>query len=64
MDESKPLPAARSAASWLACAASCQGLTFVHYFAQRKHISWDALGAWFPPCLLDRETWAGVIKTA
>jgi len=41
-----------------------QGLTLVHYSAQRKHILWDALGASFPPSLLDSGTRRGVKKTA
>jgi hypothetical protein len=27
------------------CSAASQGLTLVHYSAQRKHILWDTLGA-------------------
>jgi len=31
-----------------------QGLTLVHFSAQRKHILLDTLGALFSPSLLDR----------
>ena len=41
-----------------------QGLTLVHFSAQRKHILWDTMGAWFSPNLLDRGTRGGVTKTA
>jgi len=41
-----------------------QGLTLVHHSAQRKHILWDTLGAWFPPSLSDRGTSRGVTNTA
>ena len=36
-----------------------QGLTLVHFSAQRKHILWDTFGAWFSPSLLDRGTGLG-----
>jgi len=41
-----------------------QGLTLVHFSAQRKHIWWDTLGAQFPPCLLDWGTRGGATKTS
>ena len=44
--------------------APVQGLTLVHYSAQRKHILWDTLGASFSPSLLDRGTRRGVTNTA
>jgi hypothetical protein len=37
-----------------------QGLTLVHFSAQRKHVLLDALGACFSPSLLDRGTRGGV----
>jgi hypothetical protein len=40
--------------------ATGQGLTLVHFSAQRKHILWDTSGAWFSPSLLDRGTRGGV----
>ena len=30
---------------WQTRAASCQGLTLVHFSAQRKHVLWDTSGA-------------------
>jgi len=44
--------------------AADQGLTLVHISAQRKHISWDTLGAWFSISILDRGTRGGVPRTA
>ena len=55
---------ASSAASAAANGASDQGLTLVHFWAQRELILWDTLGASFPPSLLDRGTRGGVTKTA
>jgi hypothetical protein len=43
---------------------SRQGLTLVHFLAQRKYILWDTLAARIPPGLLDRGTRRGVTKTA
>jgi len=34
------------------------------FSAQRKHLLWDTMGAWFNPSLLDRGTRGGVTKTA
>jgi len=34
-------------------AAPGQGLTLVHFSAQRKHFLWDTFGAWCSPSLLD-----------
>ena len=45
-------------------AADHQGLTLVHFLAQRKHILLDTLGASFSPSLLDRGTRGGVTKMA
>jgi hypothetical protein len=45
-------------------AADHQGLTLVHYSAQRKHILGDTLGASFSPSLSYRGTRGGVTKTA
>ena len=39
---------------------SRQGLTLVHFSAQRKHILLDTLGACFSPSLLDSGTRGGV----
>ena len=36
-----------------------QGLTLVHFSAQRKDILWDTFGAWLSPSLLDRGTRVG-----
>jgi hypothetical protein len=44
--------------------APCQGLTLVHFSAQRKHILLDTFGACFSPSLLDRGTRGGVTKRA
>jgi hypothetical protein len=41
-----------------------QGLTPVHFSAQRKHILWDAFGALFSLILFDSEIRGGVTKTA
>jgi hypothetical protein len=41
-----------------------QGLTLVHFSAQRMHILWDTLGAIFFPGLLDRGARGGVTNTA
>jgi len=62
-------PAARekapSAATWhRTVVGPCQGLTLVHFSAQRKHILLDTLGALFSPSLLDRRTRGGVTKAA
>jgi hypothetical protein len=38
---------------------SRQGISLVHFAAQRKHILWDTFGAWFFPSLLDRRTRVG-----
>jgi hypothetical protein len=43
---------------------SLQGLTLVHFSAQRKHILLDTLGAWVSRSLSNRETRGGVTKTA
>ena len=43
---------------------SVQGLTLVHFSAQRKHILWDRLGARFSFSLSDWGIPGGVTKTA
>ena len=37
-------PASLRASSFIFDASSTQGLTLVHFLAQRKHFLWDALG--------------------
>jgi len=53
---------------WLAGAAAdatgTQGLTLVHFLAQRKQILLDTMGASFSLGLLDMGTRGGVTKTA
>jgi hypothetical protein len=44
--------------------AGIQGLTLVHFSAQRNHILWDMLAARYFPSLLDRGTRGGLTKTA
>ena len=58
------LPSPSRPSSRSAPASRSQGLTLVHFSAQRKHVLWDTLGAWFPPSLLDRGTPGSVTKTA
>jgi hypothetical protein len=56
--------AALPPAAIAACGPIVQGLTIIHFSAQRKHILWDTLGARVSPSLLDRGTRGGVTKTA
>ena len=76
VDECKPLPTPPAPPDPIALrftdpsvgrsstAAGDQGLTLVHFLAQRKHILWDTSGACFSPSLSDRGTRGGVTKTA
>jgi len=59
------LEAAAPPAAARLLAALGQGLTLVHFSAQRKHTLWGTFGAWLlSPSLSDRWTRGGVTKTA
>ena len=44
-DRPSTVSAKSASVAWIESPATHQGLTLVHFSAQRKHILWDTLGA-------------------